>query len=269
MTAASDDSLDKNPTKSPAKAVQTAVLGDQSQAVLLKVVWTASNVLVALLLLWVGVNQHWAANKPPTPYAIALSGEKVPIGEAKSDQDKAVIIQGFVDETLTGIYTWKSDLPANNLQEGNKPVADKGINIKSKEGKDIAIPTVSFFSTMSLEPNLGNAYRQEIAQYVDKYKIGPGNDKTSAIFIPRQTSAPISIGQDTWLVNIVGAQIIVSRAKTTVVQHAYQVTVRNARVLTIPDAMKLYKGDADMAKFVAKARSSGLEITKIAPLAGN
>lgn len=260
----------ESPEKTPAKAVRTAVLGDQSQAVLLKIIWTASNALVVLGLLWVGINQHWAANKAPTPYAIALSGEKIPIGEAKSDADKAVIIQAFVDETLAGIFTWRSDQPPTNILESNKPVPDEGIKIKTADGRDIAIPTVSFFATMALEPNLAKAYQQEIAKYVDKYKIGPGNDKTSAVFIPRQTSAPISIGQDSWVVNTVGAQIIVSRTKTTVVQHAYQLTVRNSRVLTLPDAMKLYsKSGTDIAKIAAKARSSGLEITKIAPLSGN
>jgi hypothetical protein len=248
--------------------VRRAVLGDQSQAVLVKIIWTCSNILVFIALLWVGINQHQAANKAPSPFAVTLSGEKVPISEAKTDQEKAALIQGFVDEVFTGIYTWKSDLPPSNLQESNKPVADKGIPIKNKEGQETLIPTISFVSTMGLEPNLAKAYQQEIAQYVSKYKIGPGNDKTSTVFIPRQTSQPISTSPDTWLVNIVGAQYIISKAKTTVVQHAYQVTVRASRVLTLSDAMKRYKDD-ELAKYVVKTRSSGVEITKINSITGN
>lgn len=256
-------------TTSPNAGIRRVVLGDQSQAVLVKILWTGSNILVVLMLLWVGINQHQAANKPPAVFAIAPSGEKIPISEAKSDQEKMSIIQGFVDEVFTGIYTWKSDLPPSNLQESNKPVVDRGISIKNKDGQDTPIPTISFVSTMGLEPNLAKAYQQEIAQYVSKYKVGPGNDKTSAVFIPRQTSQPISVGQDSWVVNIVGAQYIISKSKTTVVQHAYQVTLRTARVLTLSDAMKRYKDDADLAKYAVKTRSSGLEITKIALLGGN
>jgi hypothetical protein len=256
-------------TTSPNTGIRRVVLGDQSQAVLVKILWSGSNILVILMLLWVGINQHQAANKAPAPFAIALSGEKIPIGEAKSDSDKAVIIQGFVDEVFTGIFTWKSDLPPSNLQEGNKPVVDKGIPIKNKDGQDTLIPTISFVATLGLEPNLAKAYQQEIASYVSKYKIGPGNDKTSAVFIPRQTSQPISNGQDSWIVNIVGAQYIISKGKTTVLQHGYQVAVRTARVMNLPDAMKRYKDDADLAKYAVKTRSSGLEITKISPLGVN
>jgi hypothetical protein len=256
-------------TTSPNAGIHRVVLGDQSQAVLVKILWTGSNILVILMLLWVGINQHQAANKAPAVFAIAPSGEKIPINEAKSDQEKMSIIQGFVDEVFTGIYTWKSDLPPSNLQESNKPVVDRGISIKNKKGQDIPIPTISFVSTMGLEPNLAKAFQQEIADYVSTYKIGPGNDKTSAVFIPRQTSQPISVGQDSWVVNIVGAQYIISKSKTTVVQHAYQVTLRAARVLTLSDAMKRYKNDADLAKHAVKTRTSGLEITKIALLGGN
>jgi hypothetical protein len=251
-------------TISPNTGIRRVVLGDQSQAVLVKILWIASNILVAVMLLWVGINQHQAANKAPAVFAIAPSGEKIPISEAKSDKEKMSIIQGFVDEIFTGIFTWKSDLPPSNLQESNKPIADQGIPIKNKVGQDIPIPTISFVSTMGLEPNMAKAFQQEIAEYVSNYKVGPGN-QTSTVFIPRQTSQPIPLSEDSWAVNIVGAQFVISKSKTTVIQHAYKVTVRTARVLTLSDAMKRYK-DADLAKHAVKTRSSGLEITKIALL---
>jgi hypothetical protein len=242
-------------------------LGDQSQATLLKLLWMGSNILFILGFIWIASNQHIAANKPPTPYVIAESGEKIAIKEATSDEERNSVIQGFIDETFVGLFTWKSDLPPSNLRESNKTLPDTGIPVINEQGEEIFIPTISFVSTLALELNLAKAQQQEIAKYVSQYKIGPGNDKTVTVFVPRQTSIPISTGSDTWLVNIVGEQLIISKGKTTVVSHAYQATVRTARILTLSDAMKRYK-DLDLAKFIVKARSSGLEITKIIPLQG-
>lgn len=247
--------------------LKQAALGDQSQAVLVKLIWSGTNIFLIFTLLWVGINQHIAANKPPTAYAIASTGEKTAIGEVKSEQDKATVIQGFVQEVFADMYTWKSDAPPKNTLEANKPVADPGIKVKAKNGQDVAIPTMAYVSTFALEPNLAKSYQREIAEYVSKYKVGPGNTKISAVFVPRQISKPIWLNADTATVNIVGAQVVVSPEKTTVINLAFQATIGAARIMTLSETMKKYPGP-DLARWVTHARSSGYEFKRIAPLGG-
>jgi hypothetical protein len=249
---------------------QQLSLSDNSAATLLRLVWAGSNVVVAIMLLWVVANQYAAANKSPAPYAISRTGEKLAI-QKLDPQTRSETIKNFVNETFVGIYTWGSTLPPANPQQNNVPVADAGIAVKDDKGQDLSIPTSSFIATLALEPNLAKAYQQEIALYVRKLGLGAKGDKSETVFIPRQTSEPISVGQDTWLVNIVGAQMIRSgstartRAKTTVINHGYQVTVRSVPTIDLSDAMAKYQ-DRDLAAYAAKIRSSELEITKITPL---
>ena len=251
---------------------QKLALNDNSAATLLRLVWAGTNIVAIIMLMWVVANQHAAANKSPAPYAISRTGEKLGIQKLDA-QTKSKVIKDFVDETFVGIYTWGSTLPPANGQQNNSPVADAGIVVKDEKGQDVAIPTSSFIGTLALEPNLAKAYQQQIAGYIHKLGIGSKGEKSETVFIPRQTSNPISIGDDTYRVNIVGAQMIRSgsnfrsKGKTTVVNHAYQVTVRYAPTINLPDALARYQ-DKELAEYAAKIRSSELEIAKITAIGG-
>lgn len=247
--------------------LKQAALGDQSQAVLVKLIWSGTNIILILTLFWVGINQHIAANKPPPAYAIASTGEKTAIGEPKTESDRNAIVQGFVQEIFAEMYTWSANKPPTSTLESNKPTADSGVKVKNKSGQDVAIPTTSFIASLALELNLAKAYHQQIAEYVSKYRIGPGNQGMSAVFAPSQISKPVWRDDNTATVNIVGAQLIISPEKTTVIDLGFQVEVKAARILTLSDAMKAQPAP-DIARWVAKARSSGYEITKITPLGG-
>jgi hypothetical protein len=247
--------------------LKQAALGDQSQAVLVKLIWSGTNIFLILILLWVSINQHIAANKPPPAYAIASTGEKTAIGEVKSESDQNAIVQGFVQEIFAEMYTWSASKPPKSTLEANKPEADPGVKVKIKSGQDVAIPTTSFIASLALDLNLAKAYHQQIAEYVSKYRIGPGNQGISAVFAPDQISKPVWKDANTATVNIVGGQLIISPEKTTVINLGFQVEVKAARILTLSDAMKAQPAP-DIARWLQRARSSGYQITQITPLGG-
>ena len=135
--------------KSSSDAIkQQLSLSDNSAATLLRLVWAGSNLVVAIMLLWVVANQYAAANKSPAPYAISRTGEKLAI-QKLDPQTRSETIKFFVNATFVEIYTWGSTLPPVNAQQNNVPVADAGIAVKHEKGQDLSIPTSSFIATLA------------------------------------------------------------------------------------------------------------------------
>jgi hypothetical protein len=239
-------------------------LSESSGSALLKLIWTGTNIVAIGLLGWTAINQNKIANKPPAPYAISDTGAQMRLS-LETPADKMLRIKRFANKIMVGMYTWSSVLDTKDPDNSKAEMLDKGITVQDEGGQATPIPTAAFISTMGLEPNFARAYRQQIANYVRKYEIGPSGNKAQAYFKVRQVSEPIDKGNGNWAVTLVGAQTIFSRGKETVINHGYQVLLRSTETMQLPNAMKKYK-DRELAEYATAISAYELEITSITPL---
>ncbi|MFA9202000.1 MAG: hypothetical protein ACEQSC_00415 [Candidatus Nanopelagicaceae bacterium] len=235
-----------------------------SGSALLILIWTGTYFVAIGLLALTAINQNKIANKPPAPYAISDTGAQMRLS-LETPADKMLRIKRFANKIMVGMYTWSSVLDTKDPSNSNAEVLDKGVSVQDEGGQSTPIPTAAFISTMGLEPNFARAYRQQIANYVRKYEIGPSGNKAQAYFKVRQVSEPIDKGNGNWAVTLVAAQTIFSPGKETVVNHGYQILLRSTQTMHLPDAMKKYK-DRELAEYATAISAYELEITSITPL---
>lgn len=238
-------------------------LSELSGNTLLKLIFTVSNFFVGGVLLWVGYNTHVLANKPPVPYGITDTGAQLLMSKETKEQ-QALRIKNFASKTMVGMYTWSSVVDAKS-PTGKSDVLDRGINVPDETGRQVPIPTTSFISSLGLESNFGKAYRTQIANYISKYQVGPGNNQSQAFFKVDQISEPIDRGNGNWAVTLVGAQTIRGRGKETVVNHAYTISLRTTETTQLSDVMKRMK-DREIAEYSVAIDAYQLKITNITPL---
>jgi hypothetical protein len=245
---------------------KTLQLSQLSGVTLLRLISIGTNILVILLGLWVAIEQHKIATKPPAPYAITDTGAQMRLS-LETPADRAIRIKNFVKKTMVGMYTWATVLDNKDPANSKSELLDAGVLITDKSGQSTPIPTAAFISTLGLEPNFAVAYQNIIAEYIRKYQIGPrGNNKSTVTFKVRQVSDPVEQGDGNWAVTLVGAQTIRSpTGKQTVINHAYKILARTSETMQVPDAMKKYK-DRELAEFAAAISAYELEITNIIPL---
>jgi hypothetical protein len=247
----------------PANSKRKIELSELSGIAILRLIWIATNIIAIVLSLWTAINQNKMASKQPAPYAITDTGAQMRLS-LETPAERALRIKRFANKTMVGMYTWGSvlDTKGSNSKE---EVLDKGVSVPDESGQATPIPTAAFISTLGLEPNFAKAYRQQIANYIRKYEVGPGGNKSQAYFKVRQVSEPIDKGDGNWAVTLAGAQTISSRGKETVVNHGYQILIRQTETMQLPDAIKKYK-DRELAEYATAISAYELEITSITPL---
>lgn len=197
------------------------------------------------------------SSKAPPAMVQLESGRTIAMEPLDTDERSPAVIQSFVRDTMTLLYSASGKLPA----AGGKPgAADPGVSVLVN-GQDAKISTVSSLAGWALsdEDNFRSEFLRQLALATPREVFDAQAEVALAI---RHISDPVpGKTKGTWSVTVLSEQIVRS-AEDPVGTAVPKNLVVSVRAIT-PPSVKEYS--SDMERQIASIRTAALTVEKIEP----
>jgi hypothetical protein len=222
--------------------------------------------LILLVVQTIGMNS--LAHRPLPTMVQLVNGKTIEVTSFEGKNRSPQLIKDFTVDTVKKLFTWQQNLPLTANDDPRKPQVDPGVPVESKSGK-LLVPTTVWGSSFGLadkfrEEFLGNS----VAPLMAQLQILQGRSEVA--LIPLDIQDPVEIKGDgnerLWKVNLLSNLVYRSTSDATekVVPFNKTVYLRAVLPASLPDVdLAASKDRKDLARIVAMARASGLEIYAI------
>ena len=176
---------------------------------LLAIAGLALHALALLILIIQGIRIRQLSLRQPANFVQLIAGQR-PQSEDPLLREPESIRQ-FVNQTMTLMFNWSGMLPAQSLEEVDKPQRDQGLFIPTPQGGNQKISTNSWVASFALSEDFRKGFLKEIAAMTppEVFASSPAQKMSAQLQIKR-IDPPQSIGTGKWRVGIV-ADLIQTR----------------------------------------------------------
>jgi len=197
------------------------------------------------------------SHKPAPTLVQMADGSSIHVAPLGSLERTPEVIQEFVRATLAMLMTWEGTVPSP--AEGGQEIKDKGVKIRSPEGRHGKVTTPAYQAAFALSEDFRKEFLTEVARLTP---AGVFQGDTQVIFVPIDIGNPVKIESGKWRVPIVANLIVVDNTNVLGETIAFNKDVF-IRAVTPPQYASHLQG---VAQIVQAIRTSGLEIYAIRDL---
>jgi hypothetical protein len=222
--------------------------------------------LILLIIQAIGMNS--LAHRPLPTMVQLVNGKTIEVTSFEGKNRSPQLIKDFTLDTLRKLFTWRQHLPLTATDDPRHPQVDPGVPVESKSGK-LLIPTTVWGGSFGL----ADRFREEflgssIAPLMTQLQVLQGRSEVA--FIPLDIQDPVEIKGDAnerlWKVNLVANLVYraTSDSIEKVVPFNKTIYLRSVIPPSLVDVdVAAAKDSKNLARVVAMARSSGIEIYAI------
>ncbi|MFP4008567.1 MAG: hypothetical protein ACLFV6_11275 [Spirulinaceae cyanobacterium] len=203
-----------------------------------------------LIILVVSFLQYGAlsrlANQPPPTLVQTESGQAFPVAVMANDERTPEVIQAFVLDTLTLLFSWSG----NPGTEENEP--DRGVVVSGSRRVTSTAAIASYAMSSDFRAEMLN-------QLAEMTPAGVFSGRTQVFFEPLNIEEPIAIAQGQWKVTVIGNLIVTQDRRKLEDRIPFNKEIF-LQAVTPP---RVWESSSLLEQEVASVRAAGLEITEI------
>jgi hypothetical protein len=140
------------------------------------------------------------ADRPPPSLVQLQTGEAIQVAAINSRERTPEVIQSFVRETMSLLFTWTGELPRLPGENADSSQPDAGINITSSGGPRRLVATPAWHASFALSHDFRN---ELLAQIADLTPPGVWRNRSSVVLEILELSAPQQIQDGQWKLTLV------------------------------------------------------------------
>ncbi|MCT7968388.1 hypothetical protein NG799_18940 [Laspinema sp. D1] len=137
----------------------------------------------------------------PAPSLVQLqTGEAIQVAAIDSKERTPEVIQSFVRETMSLLFTWTGELPQLPGEKANSSQPDSGMNIAKSGGPRRLVATPAWHASFALSHDFRNELLTQIA---DLTPPGVWRNRSSVVLEILELSPPQQIQEGEWKLTLV------------------------------------------------------------------
>lgn len=140
------------------------------------------------------------ADRPPPSLVQLQTGEAIQVAAIDSKERTPEVIQSFVRETMTLLFTWTGELPRLPGENAESSQPDPGINVANSGSPRRLIATPVWHASFALSHDFRN---ELLAQIADLTPPGVWRNRSSVVLEILELSAPQQIQEGQWKLTLV------------------------------------------------------------------
>lgn len=156
-----------------------------------------------LLIGLTAINSIRIANKPAPSLVQLNTGEAIQVEALPSNHREDQVIQTFVSNSLTSLFTFNGILPPTTPEEALKPTPDPGIEITNPKTRQTSrIATSTYEASFALASDQREDFLYHMVEVTPQTVFSEGNQ---VVFVPSNISKPIAVKGKSgeWQVDVV------------------------------------------------------------------
>lgn len=218
------------------------------------------HLLVLLIFLWQGLKIRQLSLRKPPNFVQTIDGQ--PMSNIDDLARDPQVIREFVSKTMTSMFNWSGNLPAQTIEEVAKPKPDPGILVRTPNGGSQKVTTSSWIASFALSEDFRKGFLSVVAEMTPPETFASNPNQTmSAQLIIKRVYPPVQIAPGQWRVGMV-ADLIQKKqvdGQKLITPFNKDLLVRAVDYFPYP----LLANSTDLQKAIYSSRTDKLEIYEI------
>jgi hypothetical protein len=199
-------------------------------------------------------------NRKPVPNLVQLQdGQTIQVASMGSSERTPEVIQRFASDTMTLMFNWSGQLPAETPEQAANPKPDPGVPIVAARRGSGKVTTATWQASFALSEDFRKEFLQKVAELTPADIF---SRSSQVVLIPRSISAPEQVAKGEWKLAMVANLVTLETTNGA----GRAIPFNKEIFIRAVDTPPLAQEAAPLAKLVYRIRQSQLEIYAIRDL---